>query len=128
MYYDDMGLDELPISAYDSLKDSLSYMDEEELKEKGLPEDRIEFILSGGEPDASDMEIAFGGIVFVPDDFGWFKYYDDIEDDVYYKLNSFLRELGEDYSYPESDLSHEVPYKIWSEFVESIAKALFKNQ
>lgn len=126
-----MSLEELPESAYEYLKDTLTYMDEDELRENGLYEERIEAILKGDEPDAQDMEMAFGGIMFVPDDFGFIKDRSDVGYDVELGFDNYISSLQEKYSdgYTE-DISRALTdnYKLKDKLIETLTDIFFKYQ
>lgn len=116
-----MTLDQLPNSAYEMLMDRLIYADEEELRDLDLPEDRVKYILNGGEPDYRDMEIAFSGYDFIEDDFGLTSEM-EIKDKVFDTFEKFLNK----YELPE--ISNMLYSKEADELIDSIATILFMNQ
>ena len=129
-YYDDMSLDELPHSAYESLKDWFIGAGREDLEGVGLPEDRIEYILNGGTPDYRDLELAYGGITFVPDDFGWFESKSEVYNTVEEEFDIFVDSMCKKYNtaFYDTDLASKEFDNIRDKIIKAITEAVFQNQ
>lgn len=127
-YYDDMSLDELPHSAYESLKDWFIGAGREDLENVGLPEDRIEYILNGGTPDYRDLELAYGGIVFVPGDFGWFESKSEVYNTVEESFDTFVDSMCDKYNTDYYDINTKTFEEFKNKLVELITETVFQNQ